>query len=133
MKALLRNYLIHLGALFATSYLIAGLVITGGLRGLLTASLVFMLASFLLVPIIKLVLLPLNLLTLGFFAWLGNILTLYLLVNFLPFIRLEPFYFPGLSVNGVIIPAQDFTTLHTAILSSLVLGFIIHFLKWLVK
>ena len=68
MKAILRNFLINLGALWVTSQAIPALSIDGGIKGLAVGALAFMGANIILVPLIKILLLPLNLLTLGILA-----------------------------------------------------------------
>lgn len=133
MKSLLRNLLINTGAIWATSQILPALSVTGGVKGLLVGSLAFMLANILLVPLIKVLLLPLNLLTLGLFAWLSNVLALYLLVNILPYFKLEQYFFPGLSLSGFIIPSMSLSVFQVAIIASFMIGFIIHFINWLVK
>lgn len=133
MKRLLRSCLVNFGALWLTSQLIPSLVITGGIKGWVIAVLAFMLANLLLNPLIKILLLPLNLLTLGIFAWLSNVIVLYLLVNVVPNIKLLPYAFAGASLDGFVIPAVDLTTFQVAILVSFVIGLIIHFTNWLLK
>lgn len=133
MKSLFRNFLINLGAIWATTQIIPALVITGGIRGFLVGVLAFMVANILLNPLIKVLLLPLNLLTLGLFAWLSNVLVLYFLVNVVPSIKLLPYYFPGVSWNGFIIPSADLSTFQVTIVVSFLIGAIIHFVTWLIK
>lgn len=133
MKALIRNYLINLGALWVTSQIIPSLSILGGFRGLFIAALTFMVANILLVPFLKIILLPLNLLTLGIFAWLANVLALYFLATVVPSFQLLPYNFTGFYYEGFIVPAINLSTFQTTIVVSLVIGFIIHFVNWLVK
>ncbi|RJP46107.1 MAG: hypothetical protein C4584_02035 [Armatimonadetes bacterium] len=133
MKGLLRNYLINLGALIATTQILPALQISGGVRGFLTGAFAFMMANFLLVPLIKILLLPLNLLTLGLFAWLSNVLALYLLVAVIPNIQLIPYNFPGVTIEGFIIPAVTLSAFQVAIAVSFIIGLIIHFVQWIIK
>lgn len=133
MKGIFRNFLITFTALLATSYILPGLVLSGGLRGLFIGAIAFMVSNLLLIPFIKILLLPLNLLTLGLFAWLSNVLSLYLLVNFVPFIKLLPYDFSGTTINGFIIPAMSLSTFQVAIIASLIIGVITHFFHWLSK
>lgn len=133
MKGIIRNYLINLGALWVTSQIIPAVTITGGAQGLATAAFIFMLANILLIPFIKILLLPLNLLTLGLFAWLSNVLVLYLLALVVPNFKLLPYNFPGVSQGGFTIPAMELSTFQVAILASFIIGFIVHFIHWLVK
>jgi len=133
VKAILRNFLINLGALWVTSQAIPALSIDGGIKGLAVGALAFMGANIILVPLIKILLLPLNLLTLGIFAWLANVLALYLLMLAVPYFQLLPYQFPGFSWGGFIIPSLNLSTFQAAILISFVIGLIIHFLQWLTK
>lgn len=97
------------------------------------ASLAFMLANILLIPFVKILLLPLNLLTLGVFAWLSNVLVLYLLASVVPNFKLLPYHFPGFVSGGFSVPALDLSVFHVAIVASFIIGFIVHFIHWLVK
>lgn len=92
-----------------------------------------MAVNILLVPLIKVLLLPLNLLTLGIFAWLSNVLALYVLVTIIPYMKLAPYYFPGAAIDGFIIPPITLTTFYAAIVVSFLIGSIIHFTNWIIK
>lgn len=120
-------------ALLLVSKILPALVITGGLQGMLTAGLAFMLVDMILVPFIKILLLPLNLLTLGFFAWLSNVLALYFLVSFLPTFRLYPYEFAGTNLGFLIIPPASLNQFQVVVVASLLIGIIIHFVSWLCK
>lgn len=133
MKHILRNYLVNLGGLWATSQILPALSISGGAKGLLIGALAFMGANLVLVPIIKVLLLPLNLLTLGIFAWLANVLALYLLMIVVPYFELLAYHFPGLTISGFVVPAMDLSTFQVAIAVSFLMGFIIHLFQWLIK
>ncbi|MDD2823128.1 MAG: phage holin family protein [Candidatus Daviesbacteria bacterium] len=133
MKSVIRNYLINLGALWVTTQVLPAISIVGGAKGLFIGALAFMIANILLVPLLKILLLPLNLLTLGLFAWLSNVLALYFLVNVVPYFRVSPYSFSGIYWQGFSLPAVDLTVFQVVIIASLLLGFIIHFSNWLVK
>ncbi len=133
MKTILRAFLINLGSLLAVSEILPGLQLSGGLRGLFIGALALMVANILLIPLIKILLLPLNLLTLGLFAWLSNVLALYVLANVVPSIKLLPYTFAGANLNGFTVPPADLSTFEVAIVSSLMISLIAHFLHWLSK
>lgn len=130
MKKLLRFYLINLVALWITTQIIKGLVFTGGIQSLLTGALVFALINMILVPILKILLLPLNLMTLGLFSWITNVVALYLLTTAVPSFRLITYNFPGFSFNGFIIPGVNLSPLWVAVLASFFIGFITNLLHW---
>lgn len=133
MKTILRAFLINLGALWVVSLVLPSLTINGGARGLIIGSLAFMAANIILVPLLRILLLPLNLLTLGIFAWLSNVLALYLLVNIVPTFKLLPYSFPGTTLNGFIIPAVFLSVFQVAIIASFLISLITHLLHWLSK
>jgi putative membrane protein len=131
VKVILRYFLINLASLWLTTEIITGLTVTGGLKSLLIGAVVFALINILLVPIFKVILLPLNLLTLGFFAWITNVIALYALTTIIPQFRLMPYTLEGFSFYGVTIPAIYLSTLWVAIIASLLIGLITHLLQWL--
>ena len=132
MKTLLRYFLINLISLWVTTQIIPGLTYSGGVKSLLIGAAAFMLINFLLVPLLKVLLLPLNLLTLGLFAWLTNVLALYALTTISSF-QLVPYSFEGANLNGFHIPAYDLSPLMVAIVASLFIGVITHFLQWVAR
>lgn len=87
--------------------------------------------NFLLVPLLKILFLPLNLLTLGLFAWITNVLALYALTTIVSDFQLVPYAFAGLNYNGFILPAYDLSPFLVAIVASFIIGIITHFLQWL--
>ena len=131
MKTLLRYFLINLASLWVTTEVISGLTYSGGFRSLFVGASVFMMINIVLVPLLKILLLPLNLLTLGLFAWLTNVLALYALTTIFSAFQLVPYTFVGLEIFGIVIPPIDLTTFWAAVLASLIIGIITHFLQWL--
>lgn len=131
MKTLLRYFLINLVSLYAATRIIPGLTYTGGFKSLAVGALVFMLINLILVPLLKILLLPLNLLTLGIFAWITNVLALYALATIVSDFQLTPYIFPGFSGNGLAIPSYELSSFLVAIVVSFLIGTATHFLQWL--
>lgn len=133
MKSVIRHYLINLGALWTVTQILPSISVVGGPKGLLIGALAFMIANILLVPLLKILLLPLNLLTLGLFAWLSNVLALYLLVNVIPYFKVATYNFSGIFWQGFSIPSVELSVFQVVIIASFILGFIINFINWLIK
>lgn len=131
MKTILRHLLVNMVALWVAAQAIPGVVYSGGFKTLLLGSVAFAAINFLLVPLIRILLLPLNLLTLGLFAWLTNVLALYALTTVVPDFRLIPYHFPGFTYDGFIFPPLDLTQFWVAVIASFLIGIISHFLLWL--
>ncbi len=127
----MRHFLINLTALWAATKILAGLTYSGGLKSLATGALALMLINWAVVPLLKVMFLPLNLLTLGLFAWVVNVVALYFLTAVLPQFKLVPFHFGGVNLSGFVIPAWDLNVLQVAIVASFLVGLISHFLQWL--
>lgn len=131
MKTLLRYFLINLVSLYITTRYLPGLTYTGGVKSLAIGATVFMLINFILVPLLKILFLPLNLMTVGLFAWVINVLALYALTTIVSEFQLMPYFFPGAHIMGMTLPAMQLSTFWVAVVASLMIGIITHFLQWL--
>jgi putative membrane protein len=133
MKTIIRSFLFNFLTLWGVTYIFPGLSYIGGLPTLLIGGVGLMVMNSIIVPLLKIMFLPLNLLTLGIFTWVINVVALYILTTFLPQFKLVPYSFEGINLGAIIIPAYDLTVLQVAIVSSFMIGFVSHFLEWLSK
>lgn len=133
MKGIFRSYFINLVTLWVVSEVFPGLSLTGGLKTLAIAAAALMLINFAVLPLLKIMFLPLNILTLGLFTWVVNVVGLYILTTLIANIKLMPYTFSGFSYNGFTIPAYELNILHVAIIASFLVGFITHLLHWFVE
>ena len=131
MKFILRSVVINTIAIWITSRLVAGLSYGGSLTTLLVAALAFGLINIFVRPLLKIIMLPINLLTLGLFSWLINVLILYLTTLVVAGLTLHPFDFYGLGYRGFSVPATHISLLGTAILASFGISLIGRLLYWL--
>lgn len=129
MKRFLRSVVFHVFALWLTSALIPTLVIAGNLWGMLSAGFTLSIMMVLLKPLISLILLPVNILTLGLLAWFVNVIVLYLWSVFVPQVTLRPWIFPGLSWGGFVVPTVSISYTWTLIIVSLVITTIVTVLE----
>jgi len=132
-KKHLRSFVFNLIALWLVAQFIQGVSFVGGYQTLLLAALALTLVNLLVRPLIKLLLLPINLLTLGAFRWLVNVITLYLVTLLVPQFKISGFLFPGFTYQGFIVPAIYLTSFWVYVLSSFFLSLITSFLFWLRK
>lgn len=75
-------------------------------------------------PIFSLILLPLNHLTFGLVMFLFNIALIFALINFLPGFNVNPYHFPGTTIEGLILPATSLNRVATIILVAFVITFV---------
>ena len=133
MKSILRLFLSSLAGLWATQSFISGFKITGDYENLLIASGALTLIYLIAKPVLKILLMPINLLSLGFLGWIINIALLYLLTKFVPFVTVSAWHFPGFEYQGILIPAYDLNQIMVFILVSFILSFVVNFFVWLAK
>jgi putative membrane protein len=133
MKTLLRNTLFNAFSIFLISQLITGMKIYGGLPTYIIAGLVLTLLMMILKPVLNLLALPLNIITLGTFSFIINVIIFYILTVLVVGIVVSSFTFSGVSFAGFIIPKIYFNTIFAFILVSFLQSFMVSFLSWLIK
>jgi len=133
IKKYLRFFLINLFALWLVAYIFTGVSFTGGWQTLALAALVLTLLGTLIKPLIKLLLLPINLITLGTFRWLINVITLWLVTIIVPQFEIRGFLFEGVNYQGFTIPSFYLATFWAFVLTSLVISLVTTLTLWLIR
>lgn len=133
IKRYLRLFLINLFCLWSVGFLLPGVKFIGGFQTIALTALVLTLISSFIKPLIKLLLLPVNLLTLGAFRWLVNVITLWLVTLVVPQFIIQSFNFVGYTYNGFAIPTMFVVTFWAFVLASLIISIITTFILWLIK
>lgn len=133
MKSILRRFVFYSAALFLIAQFLAGVRINGGLTTYIVGGIVLSALFMLVKPILSIVTLPLNVITLGLFSFLTNAIILYLLTVFVPSISIAAFKFNGFSFWGFVVPKLQVNNFFAFISASALLSLIMGFLKWLIK
>lgn len=131
MKKLFRMLIFSAVAIFLTSLWNKGFIISFNWQPFLKAVVTIAVIYYLVVPFSKLILLPLNILTLGLVSFLVYLLALHILSNSLLIITIKDWVLPGLSFNGINIDKLDISYFGNLVLSSLSISFIINTLEQL--
>ena len=118
MKYLLRLFLFNVFALWITSELITAVVIHGEWYLILLGGLVLSLLMLIVKPILKILFIPINLITFGLISWMINVIVMYLLTFLLPEIEIQPWTFPGITWSGFVVPSVHFSYVMTLIIVS---------------
>lgn len=130
MKTILKSTFINLISLYIIDYFFTGFSLDGNLRTLATAAVVFTFLNKLVIPLIKLLLLPINLITLGLFRWVANVIALFLLQTLVTGITISPFFFQGLSYSGFTIPSFNVSLIFSYIITSILLRIAGSTIRW---
>ncbi|MEX2007798.1 MAG: phage holin family protein [Candidatus Levyibacteriota bacterium] len=133
MKTIIRNSAVYALALFLLGQVDEGLSIQGGFSTYLFGGLALCLLFMILKPVLNILSLPLNLITLGLFSFLTNTIILYLATIFVPQITISSFVFAGANFAGFIVPAISFNTFFAFVVSALLLSVIVGVIEWLIK
>ena len=103
MKSIVRNIAFYSFALFLTSQVLTGIKIYGGFWTYILGGVVLALLFLILKPIISIITLPLNIITLGAFSFLTNAIIFYLLTIFVSNISVSAFTFNGFTFAGFVL------------------------------
>jgi len=113
--------------------MVSGMKVYGGLPTYLVAGFVLTLLLMILKPILNLLALPLNIITLGMFSFVINVIIFYVLTVLVVGIVISSFTFPGVSFAGFIVPKIYLNTIFAFVLVSFLQSFMVSFLSWLAK
>lgn len=123
MKHLLRVFLFNIFGLWFTSQILPALVIANNWQSLVTAGLVLSILMLTVQPILKILFIPINIMTFGFLSWLINVIVLYLLTIFVSDVAVKPWVFPGSSYAGFVVPSVPLSYPISLVVSALTVTF----------
>lgn len=134
MKGILRALIFHLIALWlATQVFSGGFILGGGVLNLVIAAAILAALNLLLKPILKLLFLPINALTLGLFSIVINALVFFIFIKVVPHATVSAWTFPGLSFQSMTLPSTELSFWLTLLVISLFMSLITNLLFFLVK
>jgi putative membrane protein len=131
MKSLVRSFVFNFFALQLVENLVPGVFFNEGLKTLALTAIALAFFNMLLKPLITLLLLPINLLTLGMFRWVINVIILHLLTLFITEFEIGVFNLPGFNIYGLTVPEIYLNPFLNTALTSFVLSFVFSLLSWL--
>jgi uncharacterized membrane protein YvlD (DUF360 family) len=129
MKKIIRMIGFSALAIYVTSYWNKGFVVGSNWQLLLKAALIIAIVNYLIVPITKLVLLPLNILTLGLVSTVVYFLIFYFILTRTSLFTIESWIFPGISWGGIAIKEANISLLLNVLVSALSITTIINLLE----
>ena len=131
MKSFLRHIFVNLLSIYFVSLIYTGFSLSHNPKTLLTAAFVWLILNKIIKPILKLLLLPINLLTLGIFSWAISIVTLLMLQYFVDTISINSYYFSGFSQSGFSIPPFNISIIFSYIITAVLLNLTSNFIVWI--
>lgn len=131
MKAILRNVLLYAFALYLTQMIFKGLVLHGGIKTLIIGGILLAIGFKVIKPILSIISLPFNLLSLGLFSVFITAFILFLITLIYPPIDVRPFTFTGISFWGIEIHKFYVSLLLSYVLISVTIYLITKLINWL--
>ncbi len=133
LQKFIKSFVLTAIALYLTHLFIPGFWINPNLSSLALATLIFTLLNTFVRPIVKLLLLPINLTTLGMFRWLANIIILYLFSYISKDVSISHFILSDIPGLGVILPTLTVGRFIATIITSAVISLSQNLISWLIK
>ena len=133
MKFFLKTFLFHVFSLWVTSEIFSAFRIHGAFVAILTAAGILTFLSVFVKPLLKILFIPINLLTLGFFSWFTNVIVIYLLTVLAPEVEITAWKFMGWHWGGFALPAFGTSYIVSLILVSCIITIVGNLLHWITE
>jgi putative membrane protein len=134
VKRLLRTFVIEAAILYLVSLIAQGLVFGRGFISLAVTAAALAAATYLVKPVITVLILPLNLITFGLFRWVSHTIVLFLVDLVLSEFAVTGFSFGGLASDWLSLPAINLPAGVAAYVAfSLLISLASGILHWLAK
>ncbi len=115
------------------SLVASGLSWGNDLKVLIMATIALGLINITVRPIVKIITIPINALTLGLFSIVINAGVLYAVTKLVAGFSISPFNFNGFIYNGFVIPSWQFGQISAFLFVALGLSMVTSFVNWLVN
>ena len=129
MKKIFRVLVFSGVSIALTAYWNKGFIINKVPVIFLEAVIVIAIVNYLVMPLSKIILLPLNLLTFGLMSFIFYALLLHFISTKFDLLTVKSWIFSGISLLGITIPRQNINYLMNLVLSSLSISVIINILE----
>ena len=131
MKHMLRVYLSSLISLWIVSMVYPPFALPQKLTMILEASLVYSLLRLFVEPLITILFLPIQFLTLGFLSWVRHVVLFYVLTLLVPTIMIRQWTFPEISWIGFVVPSIHISYFIALTSSSIFVTILYRLAQWL--
>lgn len=131
MRSLIRNISINFVSIFLVSRIAGAIDFSENLVILFWAALSLSLLNLIVKPVLNLLLTPINLVTLGAFRWVVNVVVLFAVSIFISEFKITGFTFEGLNFAGFVIPQIKFTFFWALVLVSFLIEIVSAGVSWI--
>lgn len=129
MKYFVKTWVFYVFALWLTKELFPAFIVSGSWTTVFLSGLILSLLMLIVKPILKILFIPINILTFGLLSWVVNVVVIYLLTLFAPNVSVTAWYFPGVSWQGFTIPGAQISYILCLIITAVGVTSITNFLE----
>ncbi len=130
MKRIIKFWFVSFVSLLIVAQIVDSVNFTNNYLTIAQAAVFLTLFEYFLKPVVKLLLLPINLITLGTVRWLVNVISLYLATILIVGFSIAPYYFAGINNSGFVIPSIQLSLFWTYVLVSFLLNIVTSLINW---
>ncbi len=129
MKKLIRGFIINFSSFWLVVYSFPAFNYENP-TDLFLPSFVFSFLSLFIKPLLNIITLPLNFITMGMFSWLSAVITLYLVFVLIPEVKFSGFEFSGLNISGFVLPTFYIGKLLALSIGSFLISLTCAIIRW---
>lgn len=130
MRLILRPFLLYLIALVILTHLFSWVVLRTQ-TSILEAALALFLLNTIAKPFLKILLLPINIITLGLFSWMIHVVIIFIALLVVPGFSLLQAQFPAVRIGRLLWPAIHLNQVWTMLLFAFIVSQLVNFISWL--
>ncbi len=131
MRSFIRNISVNFFSIFLVSRITSAISYSENLVILFWAALSLTLLNLIVKPVLNLLLTPINLITLGAFRWVVNVLVLFIVPILISEFKITGFTFEGLSFAGFVIPQISLSFFWALVLVSFLIEIVAAGVSWI--
>lgn len=132
MKKISRMIIFSATSLFLLTRLNSGVILSSDWEKILITIILIALIYYIINPIMKILLLPINIITLGLASFISYIIIFIIINDYFNLIQFKSWNFPGIYFNTVIIKSFTLSPLANKVFSAFFISLIISFLESIV-
>ena len=133
MRKILQNYFIVTASIFTLTQIIPAITIQNGWFGIFYASFILALLLYIAKPIVNLIMIPINFITLNLASWLVNIIIIYLWILLVRDVQIHSWEFGGGVFGPLTFSRMNFGALQVTIIVTILLAILEKLYSWLIK
>jgi len=129
MKYFIKTWVFYVFALWLTKELFPAFVVEGSWTTVFLSGLILSLLMLIIKPVLKILFIPINILTFGLLSWVINVIVIYLLTLVAPNVLVAGWSFPGIAWQGFTVPGTQLSYLVCLVITAISVTSITQFLE----